>query len=181
MLLGFFIRCELTWTFKAKPSTAIGEKIPSHKQTTLLWRRKYTLVIDMLAAMVIAQTSLQQQHINPSWPPILTCDKGGGRVGGAPLTTETHFWVPGHQQALESPRSLGALYSRRGGEKEWRWGSGGRREAQRLKDKVWSRLETCGHWMRRGSRKRSGAFVLKSRASQLLLGFCLSFFPSTER
>lgn len=41
-------------------------KKTSHKQTSLLGGRKYTLVFDTLAAMVTAQTSVQQQHINPS-------------------------------------------------------------------------------------------------------------------
>lgn len=41
-------------------------KKTSHKQTSILGGREYTLVFDMLAAMVIAQTSVQQQHINPS-------------------------------------------------------------------------------------------------------------------
>lgn len=156
-----------------------GQKNKSQQQTSLLGGRKYT---DMLAAMVIAQTSVQQQHINPSWPSILTCDKRGGKEGGgAPLSTEPHFRVPGHQQALESPRSLGALYSCRGREKERRGKRRGGRGALRLKDNVWSRLETCGHWMRRGSRERSSAFTQKHQGSQLLLGFCLSFILSKER
>lgn len=41
-------------------------KKTNHKQTSLLGKTKYTLVFGMLAAMVIAQTSVQQQHINPS-------------------------------------------------------------------------------------------------------------------
>lgn len=95
----------------------------SHKQTSFFFfRRKAKCMLDEPAAMVIAQTALHQQHINPSWPSILTCDKRGGRQeGGAPFFPNApHIWVPGHQQALESPRSLGMLYSCRGREKERR-------------------------------------------------------------
>lgn len=137
---------KLSWTQRPKKTR--------HKQTSLLAGRN-TLVFDMLAAMVIAQTSVQQQHINPSWPSILTCDKRGGREeGGAPLSTAPHFRVPGHQQALESPRSLGALYSCGCRKNERRGKRRGGRGALSLKDNVWSRLETCGHWMKRGSREK---------------------------
>lgn len=150
-------------------------KKTSHKQTSLIGGRKYTLVFDMLAAMVIAQTSVQQQHINPSWPSILTCDKRGGREGGgAPLSTAPHFWVPGHQQALESPRSLGALYSWRGRERERRGKRRGGRGALRLKDNVWSRLETCGHWMRRGSREKQ-RFHTEAPSKPAAFGFLFVF------
>lgn len=150
-------------------------KKTSHKQTFLLGGRIYTLVFDMLAAMVIAQTSVQQQHINPSWPSILTCDKRGGREGGgAPLSTAPHFRVPGHQQALESPQSLGVLYSWRGREKERRGKKRGGREALSLKDNIWSRLETCGHWMKRGSRKKQ-CFYWETPSKPAAAGFLFVF------
>lgn len=150
-------------------------KKTSHKHNSLFGGRKCTLVFDMLAAMVIAQTSVQQQHINPSWPSILTCDKRGGREGGgAPLSTALHFRVPGHQQALESPRSLGALYSWRGREKEGGGKRRGGRRALSLKDNVWSRLETCGHWMRRGSREKQ-CFHTEAPSKPAAFGFLFVF------
>lgn len=150
-------------------------KKTSHKQTSLLEGRKCTLVFGMLAAMVIAQTSVQQQHINPSWPSILTCDKRGGREGGgAPLSTTPHFRVPGHQQALESPRSLGALYSCRGREKKRRGKRRGGRGALSLEDNVWSRLETCGHWMKRGSREKQ-CFHTEAPSKPAAFGFLFVF------
>lgn len=152
-------------------------KKTSHKQTSLLGGRKYTLVFDTLAAMVTAQTSVQQQHINPSWPSILTCDKRGGREGGgAPLSTAPHFRVPGHQQALESPRSLGALYSCRGREKERRGKRRGGRGALSLEDNVWSRLETCGHWdEERVEREAVLSYRSTKKASCFWVFVCLSF------
>lgn len=150
-------------------------KKTSHKQTTLLGGRKYTLVFDMPAAMVIAQTSVQQQHINPSWPSILTCDKRGGREGGgAPLSTVPHFRAPGHQQALESPRSLGVLYSCRGREKERRGKRRGGRGALSLEDNVWSRLETCGHWMKWGLREKQ-CFQTEAPSKPAAFGFLFVF------
>lgn len=156
-------------------------KKTSHKHNSLLGGRKCTLVFDMLAAMVIAQTSVQQQHINPSWPSILTCDKRGGREGGGvPLSTAPHFRVPGHQQALESPRSLGVLYSWRVWEKE-------EEEKGEEEDEHWAWKIMYGQGWRlvgtgwREGRERSSAFIQKHQASQLLLGFCLSFILSKER
>lgn len=156
----------------------------SHKQTSSSAGSQCTLVLDVPAAMVIAQTSAQQQHINPSWPSILTCDKRGGKGGGgAPcFSTAPHFGVPGHQQALESPRSLGALYSRRGREQERRGKRrGGGRGALSLEDNVRSRLETCGQLDEVRVEREAQLFTQKHRASQLLLGFCFSFIPCKER
>lgn len=151
----------------------------ANKQVTnkpLFFRWKAMHMLDVPAAMVIAQTALQQQHINPSWPSILTCDKRGGRPeGGAPfLSNAPHIWVPGHQQALESPRSLGMLYSCRGREKERRGKRRGGRGALSLKDNVWSRLETCGHWMKWGLRKKQ-RFHTEAPSKPAAFGFLFVF------
>lgn len=125
------------WSWTQRPEKQIM------KQTSILGGRKCTLVFHVLAAMVIGRTSVQQQRINPSWPSILTCDKRGGRKGGggAPIFSVQHFRVPGHQQALESPQSLGRLYSWRSREKERKEKRGGR-GALILENNVWSRPET---------------------------------------
>lgn len=156
------------------------QKKKKHVTNSLWGGKKHTLVFDMLAAMVIAQTSVQQQHINPSWPSILTCDKRGGREGGggAPLSTAPHFWVPGHQQALESPQSLGGLYSWRcRGEKKERVG---KRKKEEEEHWVWKIMYGQG-WRLVGTgrgegRERSSTFTqIAKRTSCFWVFVCLSF------
>lgn len=91
-----------------------------------------------------------------------------------PFPLHMHFRVPGHQQALESPQSLGALYSCRGREKERGGKRRGGRGALSLEDNVWSRLETCGHWMKRGSREKQ-CFHTEAASKPAALGFLFVF------
>lgn len=87
--------------------------------------------------------------------------------------------MPGHQQALESPWSLGELYSWRGREKEGGGKRRGGRGALSLKDNVWSRLETCGHWMKRGLREEQ-RFHTEAASEPAAFGF-LFVFHSKQR
>lgn len=85
------------WSWSQRPKKQVINK------PLFLGGRKYTLVFNMLAAMVIAQTSVQQQHINPSWPSILTCDKRRKRRRRCPpFPLHRTFEYPGTSRPLRA-------------------------------------------------------------------------------
>lgn len=126
--------------------------------------------------MVIAQTSLQQQHINPSWPSIFTCDKRGGRGGGgAPLFQCAVLLSTRAPAGPWEPTVIrSALFLERWREKER--GGKRRKRKRRLKDNVRSRLETQGVDEEGGRGRSSRSFTETQRPSSCFWGFvCLSF------
>lgn len=162
-------------------------KKTSHKQTSASEGKQYTLVFNLLAAMVIAQTSVQQQHINPSWPSILTCDKRGGREGGGGGPPPLRHAALSSTRAPAGPREptvirralfleMQGVEGAGGGTRKSKGGRG----ALSMKDNVWSRLKTYGHRVKRRSREK-WCFQSNGQASQLVLRFLFVFHSSKER
>lgn len=161
-------------------------KKTSHKQTSASEGKQYTLVFNLLAAMVIAQTSVQQQHINPSWPSILTCDKrggreGGGREGGGGGPPPLRHAALSSTRAPAGPREPTVIRRALFLEMQGVEGAGGGPEKAKEEEEHWAWKIMYGQGWRlmgtgwREGRGRSDAFNQMARRASWFWGFCLSF------